>query len=100
VHLANARALALLAVLAWGAPAAEDAAAPAVPVPPAFPPHLTFDEALRDGRAQLAFLLGARGEVPEFEVDAPELARSAAPAALSCATATSLLARARFPWGR
>ncbi|WP_176067512.1 TolC family protein [Anaeromyxobacter diazotrophicus] len=51
-------------------------------------------QALRDARAQLAFLLGARGEVPEFEVDAPDLAQGREPPALAGATAPALLARA------
>jgi cobalt-zinc-cadmium efflux system outer membrane protein len=54
----------------------------------------TANQAVRDARAQLAFLLGARGEVPSFEVDAPELARSAEPPALAGATVATLLARA------
>ncbi len=51
-------------------------------------------QALRDARAQLAFLLGARGEPADFEVDAPELAHSREPPALSGATVATLLARA------
>ena len=54
----------------------------------------TAAQALRDARAQLAFLLGVRGETPEFEVDAPELERSHEPPALAGATVASLLARA------
>lgn len=51
-------------------------------------------QALRDARAQLAFLLGARGEVPDFEVEAPELAHARPPPALAGATAAALTARA------
>jgi len=54
----------------------------------------TAVQALRDARAGLAFLLGARGEIPEFEVNAPELARSRELPALAGATPASLLARA------
>lgn len=54
----------------------------------------TAAQGVRDARSALAFLLGVRGEAPEFEVDAPELARSREPAALAGATVAALLARA------
>ncbi len=54
----------------------------------------TAAQALRDARSQLAFLLGVRGEVPEFEVDAPALTRSSEPPGLAGANVASLLARA------
>ncbi len=59
----------------------------------------TADQALRDARAQLAFLLGVRGETPTFEARGPELARYSLPRALAGATPEALLdlARARRP---
>lgn len=51
-------------------------------------------QALRQARVGLAFLLGVRGEVPDFAVG-DELVRLAVPAALVGATPESLLATAR-----
>lgn len=50
--------------------------------------------ALRGAQVSLAFLLGVRGAVPEFDVRAPELERSAPPPGLARETRESLLARA------
>jgi cobalt-zinc-cadmium efflux system outer membrane protein len=52
-------------------------------------------QALSQARVGLAFLLGARAAVPEFEVEAPELLRAAAPPRLAAATPEALLAEAR-----
>ncbi|WP_242393262.1 TolC family protein [Anaeromyxobacter oryzisoli] len=49
---------------------------------------------LRTARVALAFLLGVRGPVPDFEVVPGELGRSTAPARLAAETRESLIARA------
>lgn len=51
-------------------------------------------QALRAAKSALAFLLGVRSAVPEFDVDQPELTQYTPPAKLSGATRDSLLADA------
>jgi cobalt-zinc-cadmium efflux system outer membrane protein len=55
----------------------------------------TAAQSLRDAQAALAFLLGVRGRVPDFELDAPELLKASPPGALAGATPESLLEQAR-----
>jgi outer membrane protein, heavy metal efflux system len=52
-------------------------------------------QALRQAKVGLAFLLGARAAVPEFEAEGSELLHAAVPAKLAAATPESLLAEAR-----
>lgn len=53
------------------------------------------EQALRDARAQLAFLLGVRGVARPFTAEGPELTRAAALPGLAAATPEALLERAR-----
>ena len=55
----------------------------------------TAAQGLRDAKTALAFLLGVRDALPEFDVEGPELLRARAPRSLENATAESLLGRAR-----
>jgi len=55
----------------------------------------TAVQGLRDAKISLAFLLGARGPTPDFDVEGPELLSAREPAALSGASADALVARAR-----
>ena len=52
-------------------------------------------EALREAKITLAFLVGARSTVPEYDVEGPDLLRSDGPVGLEGATADALVARAR-----
>jgi outer membrane protein, heavy metal efflux system len=55
----------------------------------------TASQTYRDARISLAFLLGVRGPIPDYDLEAPELLRSATPRSLEGATPEALLARAR-----
>jgi cobalt-zinc-cadmium efflux system outer membrane protein len=52
-------------------------------------------QALRDDKVALAYLLGVRGPVPDYQAAAPELLHAGSPAGLAGATQETLLARAR-----
>jgi cobalt-zinc-cadmium efflux system outer membrane protein len=52
-------------------------------------------QAHRDARVALAFLLGVRGPVPDYDVEGPALLRATAPPSLTAATSEGLLVRAR-----
>jgi cobalt-zinc-cadmium efflux system outer membrane protein len=52
-------------------------------------------QAVRDARAQLAFLLGVRGRIPELVAKEPELERFAVPPGLAAPSVDALLAVAR-----
>ncbi len=55
----------------------------------------TAQQTYRDARISLAFLLGVRGPVPEYDVEGPDLLHSSAPRGLEGASAEDLVARAR-----
>jgi outer membrane protein, heavy metal efflux system len=55
----------------------------------------TAAQALRGAKVALAFLLGVRDHVPDFDVAGPELLSARVPRALEGATAEALLLRAR-----
>ncbi len=52
-------------------------------------------QAARQAKVGLAFLLGVRAAVPEFEAEGPELLHAAVPARLAAATPDGLVAEAR-----
>jgi outer membrane protein, heavy metal efflux system len=56
----------------------------------------TAGQTYRDARVSLAFLLGVRGPIPDYDVEEPDLLHSAAPRALQDPTSDALLARARL----